>query len=70
MSAPSDVSIVNTGWGTKQGGNIKNWKKRWFVLLSNGCLRYFVDKLACDEQGHIDILKHTVPSISNSRTLL
>jgi hypothetical protein len=21
-----------TGWATKQGGQIKTWRKRWFVL--------------------------------------
>lgn len=28
------------GWCTKQGGRVKTWKKRWFVLKDN-CLYYF-----------------------------
>lgn len=37
------------GWLTKQGGKIKSWKKRWFVLTEN-CLFYFkneTDKEPC-----------------------
>jgi hypothetical protein len=52
--------IVHLGWAVKQGGNVKNWKKRWFVLLSNGTLRYFTDKMTIAEKGHIDIQKETV----------
>jgi len=28
------------GWLTKQGGRIKTWKRRWFILSDN-CLYYF-----------------------------
>lgn len=56
----ADLYIVHTGFGTKQGSTVKNWKKRWFVLLSNGKLRYFVDKGQSTEQGHVNILKDTV----------
>jgi len=28
------------GWLTKQGGRIKTWKRRWFVL-KDGCMYYF-----------------------------
>lgn len=56
----SDPSVIYTGWGVKQGGNVKTWKKRWFVLLSNGLLRYFIDKLSNEEQGSIEIKKETV----------
>lgn len=30
-----DANAVRTGWLTKQGGTIKSWKKRWFVLSAN-----------------------------------
>ena len=60
------ISIVAMGWGTKQGGKVKNWKKRWFVLLSNGILRYFVDKSSYAEQGHVELGKQTVLLFSNS----
>mmetsp|Transcript_5120 Transcript_5120/g.7216 ORF Transcript_5120/g.7216 Transcript_5120/m.7216 type:complete len:938 (+) Transcript_5120:3-2816(+) len=33
-------SADKKGWLTKQGGNIKTWKKRWFILNHN-CLYYF-----------------------------
>ena len=34
------------GYLTKQGGRIKTWKKRWFVLTNN-CLYYFREKTVC-----------------------
>lgn len=35
--------IVKMGWLTKQGGRIKTWKRRWFIL-SDQVLYYFKDK--------------------------
>jgi len=34
------ASAENKGWCKKQGGRIKTWKRRWFVLKDN-CLYYF-----------------------------
>jgi cytohesin len=31
---------VKEGWLLKQGGRVKNWKRRWFILNDN-CLYYF-----------------------------
>ncbi|CAG5114531.1 unnamed protein product, partial [Candidula unifasciata] len=31
---------VKEGWLMKQGGRVKNWKRRWFILNDN-CLYYF-----------------------------
>lgn len=31
---------VKEGWLSKQGGRVKNWKRRWFILNDN-CLYYF-----------------------------
>lgn len=31
---------VKEGWLCKQGGRVKNWKRRWFILNDN-CLYYF-----------------------------
>ena len=62
MSA-EEISIVQTGWGIKQCGNGKKWKKRWLVLLSNSCMRYFPDKFAADEQGHFDVPKNADISV-------
>eukprot|EP00035_Acanthoeca_spectabilis_P038636 m.54907 g.54907 ORF g.54907 m.54907 type:complete len:209 (-) comp9225_c0_seq2:1153-1779(-) len=35
------VRILHTGFLVKQGKIFKNWKNRWFVLYSDGKLRYF-----------------------------
>ncbi|KAN0023237.1 hypothetical protein ACTFIU_011404 [Dictyostelium citrinum] len=32
--------VEKKGWLTKQGGRIKTWKKRWFILTAN-CLLYY-----------------------------
>ena len=41
-------------WGWKQGGNVKNWKKRWFVL-SDSKLFYFVDQRSNSARDCIEI---------------
>ena len=63
---PSDIKIIHTGFGTKKGSTVKSWKRRWFVLLSNGSLRYFSDKFAPDEKGRMEINKSTDIIISPS----
>ena len=40
------------GFMTKQGGVVKNWKKRFFVLTP-GLLTYYKDKNDCDPQGAV-----------------
>eukprot|EP01103_Thecamoeba_quadrilineata_P021343 TRINITY_DN977_c0_g1_i1.p1 TRINITY_DN977_c0_g1~~TRINITY_DN977_c0_g1_i1.p1 ORF type:complete len:895 (-),score=201.43 TRINITY_DN977_c0_g1_i1:21-2705(-) len=44
IQLPEGLSIFNNaekkGWLIKQGGKIKTWKRRWFVLSRN-CLFYF-----------------------------
>eukprot|EP01094_Clydonella_sp_ATCC50884_P021102 TRINITY_DN4557_c0_g1_i1.p1 TRINITY_DN4557_c0_g1~~TRINITY_DN4557_c0_g1_i1.p1 ORF type:complete len:923 (+),score=331.36 TRINITY_DN4557_c0_g1_i1:136-2904(+) len=42
------------GYLTKQGGRIKTWKKRWFVLTNN-CLYYFREKADKDPCGIIPL---------------
>lgn len=43
-----DVSLLTfynperEGWLAKQGGRVKTWKRRWFILTGN-CLYYFKD---------------------------
>lgn len=61
MPAPK---IIKTGWGIKQGSKVKNWKRRWFVLLDNGQLRYFEDKNSFQEKGHYSINKQTTFTLS------
>ena len=35
---------------------MKNWKRRWFVLKSNGYLYYYEDKNSTTEKGKIDVV--------------
>jgi len=36
----SDSTVLKEGWLWKQGGRVKNWKRRWFII-TDGCLFYF-----------------------------
>ncbi|EAY14458.1 PH domain containing protein [Trichomonas vaginalis G3] len=56
--------IIKTGWGIKLGSRVKNWKRRWFVLLSDGSLRYFEDKITFSEKGYYQIDKNTTFKIA------
>ena len=47
---------------TKLGGNIKNWKKRWFVL-EKGHLYYYKDKIAVKPKGDIVLQSVTVVKV-------
>jgi hypothetical protein len=38
---PLQVSVVKSGLFFKEGGFVKSWKRRWF-LLDNNALRYYV----------------------------
>jgi hypothetical protein len=66
-AAPEFVTIVHSGMCSKKGQKVKNWKQRWLVLLSNGVLRYFEDKLSFEESGHVDLDHTSVPFCSNTR---
>ncbi|ELP92688.1 PH domain containing protein, partial [Entamoeba invadens IP1] len=46
------------GWGKKQGGAVKTWKKRWFVLKENR-LWYFASKTATSAKGFIELIPGT-----------
>jgi hypothetical protein len=58
------ISAITSGWGSRHEGGA--FKKRWFVILSNGQLRLFLDKMAMDELGHLMVDSQTVYFISNS----
>lgn len=64
------VGIIHMGWGVKIGKNVKNLKRRWFVLLSTGELKYFVDKMAITAQGQVQINYDTVYLFSNTRQFI
>merc|ERR1711879_833055 len=53
------VSALGTadkdGWLTKQGGKIKTWKKRWFVLKGD-TLYYFKTQKDSEQTGEIKLL--------------
>ena len=51
---------IKEGWSTKQGGLIKTWKKRYFVLYSNALIYY--TKPGAEEQGRIEIEPNCVVS--------
>ena len=44
--------VYRTGWLYKQGENVKNWKKRWFVLKDNK-LTYYAGKSDKTPKGSI-----------------
>lgn len=47
------------GFCTKQGGSIKTWKKRWFVLKGNK-LWYFKNKTDTEAKGFIELEAGTI----------
>ncbi|XP_075057331.1 dual adapter for phosphotyrosine and 3-phosphotyrosine and 3-phosphoinositide [Mixophyes fleayi] len=42
------------GYLTKQGGRVKNWKTRWFILTRNE-LKYYKDRLAAEPIKTLDL---------------
>mmetsp|Transcript_3897 Transcript_3897/g.5841 ORF Transcript_3897/g.5841 Transcript_3897/m.5841 type:complete len:500 (-) Transcript_3897:103-1602(-) len=58
------------GWLTKQGGSIKTWKKRWFILKGD-TLFYFKTQKAQDVTGSITLEPtstcQAVPAKSNAK---
>jgi hypothetical protein len=54
----SSFGSVKEGWLTKQGGERKNWKKRWFLLQDN-ILYYFADQKDEFSKGSIPLGKVT-----------
>jgi hypothetical protein len=47
------IEIRLTFWANKEGATIKTWKKRWFVLLSDGRIRYFDAEDSTTQRGEI-----------------
>lgn len=39
-----DTKIIYEGWLIKQGGFIKTWKQRWFILRNDKNLYYYKTK--------------------------
>lgn len=38
------------------GNTVKSWKRRWFVLKTNGYLYYYEDKSSKLEKGKVDVV--------------
>jgi len=61
-AAAGGVAFTNAerkGWLTKQGGRIKTWKRRWFILSDN-CLFYFKTPSDVEPCGIIPLENVTV----------
>eukprot|EP00026_Physarum_polycephalum_P001960 Phypoly_transcript_01964.p1 GENE.Phypoly_transcript_01964~~Phypoly_transcript_01964.p1 ORF type:complete len:979 (+),score=142.50 Phypoly_transcript_01964:32-2968(+) len=64
---PRPNQIVKAGYLTKQGGFIKNWKRRWFIM-GNGHLYYTPDHMSNEVLGHIP-LKGTVLEVDHDSAI-
>jgi 1-phosphatidylinositol-4-phosphate 5-kinase len=40
-SSSSSPNVIKSGWMVKRGNVVKNWKRRWFILHSDGKLSYW-----------------------------
>jgi serine/threonine protein kinase len=49
-------SLVKEGWCKKQGGHIKTWKKRWFILRGTTLLYFTKKGSSATEKGRLNIL--------------
>lgn len=62
-----DSTIIKEGWLWKQGGRVKNWKRRWFVLV-DGCLYYFESRTDTDNiRGMIPLIDIGIREIDDDR---
>lgn len=62
MPGSSDPVVVFTGYITKRGALIKNWKKRYFVIKSNGACDYFAKEGEAKPKGSIVLEGYIVNS--------
>ncbi|CAF3927868.1 unnamed protein product [Rotaria magnacalcarata] len=64
----SDSIIIKEGWLWKQGGRVRNWKRRWFII-TDGCLFYFESRTEVDSpRGVIPLVDVAVREIEDDRT--
>lgn len=45
--------VIRSGFLVKQGGRVKSWKRRYFVLAGNGTMYYFKDATTFAARGEI-----------------
>eukprot|EP01084_Bolivina_argentea_P276353 471541_1 len=51
--------VLKAGYMKKQGGRIRTWHKRWFVLQNNGVLSYYEDENDDEPIKGFNIKNHT-----------
>jgi len=51
------IHIVQQGWMMKQGGLVKSWKRRYFVLKTNKVLNYYESDNSSMVKGSIELSK-------------
>jgi len=51
------IHIVHQGWMMKQGGLVKSWKRRYFVLKTNRVLNYYESDNSSMVKGSIELNK-------------
>ncbi|CAF3557551.1 unnamed protein product [Rotaria socialis] len=63
-----DSTIFKEGWLWKQGGRVRQWKRRWFVI-TDGCLFYYESRTEVDNpRGIIPLVDVGVREIDDDRT--
>merc|ERR1712110_622358 len=50
------IHIVQQGWMMKQGGLVKNWKRRYFVLKTNNVLNYYESDNSSMVKGYVPLV--------------
>eukprot|EP01104_Vermistella_antarctica_P017273 TRINITY_DN6095_c0_g1_i1.p1 TRINITY_DN6095_c0_g1~~TRINITY_DN6095_c0_g1_i1.p1 ORF type:complete len:1127 (+),score=247.22 TRINITY_DN6095_c0_g1_i1:338-3718(+) len=58
MSAAAMSRFAKCGYLTKQGGAVKNWKRRWFTLTLDGVLSYYPERSAEKALNTVNLAKH------------
>jgi len=58
-SGSSVPGVAKAGWMTKQGGNVKNWKKRYCVLSSTRRELYYYESDKGKQMGVVDLRQAT-----------
>ncbi|CAF0837024.1 unnamed protein product [Rotaria sp. Silwood1] len=61
-------TIIKEGWLWKQGGRVRQWRRRWFVI-TDGCLFYYESRTEVDNpRGIISLIDVGVREIEDDRT--
>ena len=47
--------ILKKGFITKEGSNVKSWKKRWFIFQSDGNMSYYTNERDLVKKGEVDM---------------